>query len=122
MGVHEIEETDETGNEGTSAATGFTRREIGKLGLGLAAAVGALTLGARAGRAQDEKLVTDIPENATLVTGLQYVNQSPFPDKQCKGCVLYTAKDDAHGKCQLFPNGIVTAVGHCASWAAKPAA
>jgi hypothetical protein len=106
---------------GTPATQGFTRREIGKLGLGLAAAVGGLSLGARTARAQDEKLVTDMPEHAALVTGLQYANQSPYPDKQCKGCVLYTAKDDAHGKCTLFPTGLVSATGHCASWAAKPA-
>ena len=100
---------------------GFTRREVGKLGLGLAAAVGGIAIGARTVRAEDEKLVTDIPENAAIVSGIQYVNESPYPDKLCKGCILYTAKDDAVGKCTLFPNGVVKAGGHCVSWAPKPA-
>lgn len=118
----ENKDNHEPAHNGPAHKDGLTRRELGKIGLGLAAAVGGLAIGARTARAQDDKLVTDIPENAALVTGLQYVNQSEFPDKLCKGCVLYTAKDDVHGKCTLFPNGLVTAVGHCASWAAKPAA
>jgi len=108
------------GDKQGQTAQGYTRREIGKLGLGLAAAVGGLSLGARVARAED-KLVTDMPEHATLVSGLQYTNESPYPDKQCKGCVLYTAVDDTKGKCTLFPTGLVSATGHCASWAAKPA-
>lgn len=103
------------------AREGFTRREVGKLGLGLAVAVGGLAAGARSARAADEKLVTDIPENAAIVSGIQYVNESPFPDKHCKNCVLYTVTNDTVGKCTLFPNGVVKATGHCASWALKPA-
>ena len=60
---------------------GWTRREFGKLGLGLAASVGGLALGGRAARADDTKLVTEIPENAAIVSGLQYVNEAPEPDK-----------------------------------------
>jgi hypothetical protein len=115
MGLGKDDRRDDGGQRG------FTRREVGKLGLGLAVAVGGLAASARTARAQDEKLVTDIPENAAIVSGIQYVNESPYPDKQCKNCVLYTAKDDAVGKCTLFPNGVVKGTGHCASWAAKPA-
>lgn len=101
--------------------SGFTRREVGKLGLGLAAAVGGLALGGRAARADDTKLVTEIPENAAIVSGIQYVHESPNPDKLCSGCVLYTAGENNRGKCTLFPNGVVEAGGYCISWAAKPA-
>ena len=100
---------------------GWTRREFGKLGLGLAASVGGLALGGRAARADDTKLVTEIPENAAIVSGLQYMNESPLPDNVCAGCVLYTAGENDRGKCTLFPQGVVSAKGHCLSWAAKPA-
>ncbi len=100
---------------------GWTRREFGKLGLGLAASVGGLALGGRAARADDTKLVTEIPENAAIVAGLQYVNESADPDKVCSGCVLFTAGENDRGKCTLFPQGVVAAKGHCISWAAKPA-
>lgn len=106
---------------GSVAASGWTRREVGKLGLGLAAVVGGLALGGRRARADDTKLVTEIPENAAIVTGLQYVNESPYPDKRCAGCVLFTAGENGRGKCTLFPNGVVSATGHCMSWAARPA-
>jgi hypothetical protein len=112
-----MDRSEERGNE----ERGYTRREVGKLGLGLAAVVGGLAVAGRTARAEDEKLVTDIPENAAIVSGVQYVNESPFPDKHCNGCILYTAKDDQVGKCTLFPNGVVKATGHCASWAPKPA-
>jgi hypothetical protein len=103
------------------ASNGWTRREVGKLGLGLAAAVGGLALGGRNARADESKLDTEIPENAAIVSGLQYANESPYPDKVCSGCVLFTAGANDRGKCTLFPQGVVAAKGHCISWAAKPA-
>ena len=105
----------------TESPTRWTRREFGKLGLGLAASVGGLALGARPVRAEDTRLVTEIPEAAPVVAGVQYVNESPDPEKLCNGCVLYTAVDDERGKCTLFPTGLVAAKGHCISWAPKPA-
>jgi len=102
---------------------GLTRRELGKLGLGAAVAAGGLLLGARRARAQDDKLVTEIEANAPIVSQLQYVNESPFPDKHCSNCVLYQgAPDSDRGKCPLFVQGVVAAQGHCMSWAPKPAA
>lgn len=106
---------------GVQSASGWTRRDVGKLGLGFAAAVGGLAFGGRSARADDTKLVTEIPENAAIVTGLQYVNEAPDPAKVCSGCVLYTAGANDRGKCTLFPQGVVAAKGHCISWAAKPA-
>ncbi len=116
----ETEKQDRTSDR-ESDGSGWTRREFGKLSLGLAASVGGLALGGRAARADDTKLVTEIPENAAIVGGLQYVNESPYADKVCSGCVLYTAGENDRGKCTLFPQGVVSAKGHCMSWAAKPA-
>jgi hypothetical protein len=113
--------SDRTSGPVAGVPAGFTRREVGKLGLGLAAAVGGLALGGRTARADDTKLVTEIPENAAIVSGIQYVNESPNPDKLCSGCVLYTPGENDRGKCTMFPNGVVKAGGYCISWAAKPA-
>ena len=64
-------------------------------------------------------LVTEVPAAATLVSSLQYTNESPHADKKCNNCQLYTAETDAYGKCQLFPQGKVADAGWCASWVEK---
>jgi len=66
-----------------------------------------------------DQLVTEIPQAQGLVSSLQYVNESPEPDKRCSNCQLYTAQDDQRGKCQLFAVGLVAAGGYCTSWIAK---
>jgi hypothetical protein len=65
------------------------------------------------------KLVTEVASAASLVSALQYVNESPKPDQKCGNCQLYTAGAGGRGKCQLFPEGLVAESGHCASWVAK---
>jgi hypothetical protein len=69
-----------------------------------------------AAEAGDQRLVTEIPAHATLVTSLGYVNVSPEAGQQCAGCQLYTAGDGAKGKCALFQSGLVAEKGWCKSW------
>jgi High potential iron-sulfur protein len=64
----------------------------------------------------DDRLVTEIPANATMVQTLHYVNQSPKTDQRCEICQLFTARRGGRGKCQLFPQGLVSAQGWCQSW------
>ena len=44
--------------------------------------------------------------------------------QNCANCMFYTkagkAKGEEAGKCQLFPQGHVTAKGWCSSWTKKP--
>ena len=67
----------------------------------------------------EERLVTEIPANATLVTSLKYVNASPEAEKRCGNCQLYTAGEGGRGKCTLFQSGLVAEAGWCQSWVAK---
>jgi hypothetical protein len=64
----------------------------------------------------DDRLVTEIPANATMVQTLHYVNQSPKTDQRCEICQLFTARGGGRGKCQLFPQGLVSSQGWCQSW------
>ncbi len=70
-------------------------------------------------QAGSDKLITEIPANATLVASLQYANESTVKGQQCMGCQLYTAVSAERGKCVLFQEGLVTAKGHCSSWIQK---
>ena len=100
---------------------GINRRDFIKTGLTAAAVLpvaGALLRAAPA-RDEEEKLVTELPDQ-TMVTALQYTNKSETTDQDCKNCQFFTPQGDAaRGKCQLFPVGLVTSEGWCASWVAK---
>jgi hypothetical protein len=74
--------------------------------------------GAQAG---SDKLITEIPANATLASSLQYLNESNVKGQQCMGCQLFTPVSAERGKCVLFQEGLVMAKGHCSSWSQKPA-
>ncbi len=52
---------------------------------------------------------------------LQYVDQSPFPDKVCDNCALWQdpAAGQQCGGCTVV-KGPIHPKGHCTSWAAKP--
>lgn len=95
------------------------RREFLAAGITAAAVVPGVLMSARTARAEGDQLVTDIEANAPMVTALQYVNESTKEGQNCAGCQLYTAGDGGRGKCQLFPTGVVTDVGWCASYAPK---
>jgi hypothetical protein len=98
----------------------MSRREFMKAGLTAAALLPIVGLRPGVARAQDEKLVTELPDQAPMVTALQYVNKSAKPDQNCKLCQFFTPQGDgARGKCQLFQSGVVSAEGWCASWAKK---
>ena len=100
----------------------MSRRDFIKTGVTAAALLpvaGAL-LRPTPARAEEEKLVTDLPDQAPMVAALQYTNKSDKPDPTCKNCQFFTPQGDgAPGKCQLFPVGLVGAEGWCASWAKK---
>jgi hypothetical protein len=56
-----------------------------------------------------------------MVKSLQYVEETPNPEKNCANCQLYEQPGQEEttgsecGGCQLFP-GPVTANGYCNSW------
>jgi len=85
--------------------------------------VAGVALGAFAAHAEDEQLVTDIqdPAVSSMVTTLQYTNESTKPDQKCAGCQLFTAVSETEGKCQLFTKGHVSSTGWCMSWVKKVA-
>ena len=100
----------------------MSRRDFITTGLTAAALLpaAAALLRAAPARAEGEKLVTELPDQAAMVAALQYVGKSAKPDQDCKGCQFFTPQGDgAKGKCQLFPVGLVEAEGWCASWAKK---
>ncbi len=100
----------------------MNRRDFIKTGLTAAAVLpiaGAL-LRPLAARADDTKLITELPDQAAMVTALQYVDVSEKADQDCKGCQFFTPQGDgARGKCQLVPVGLVTSTGWCASFVKK---
>lgn len=63
-----------------------------------------------------DALVTEVAAMKPTVEALQYVNQSTKPDQSCSGCQFYTAQTAERGKCQLFPQGLVSSGGWCTSW------
>lgn len=97
----------------------MTRRELGRLGLGVALALGGAGVGARRASAHDDVLVNEIAENAALVQALAYVNESAVAGANCANCALYLGGDAPKGKCGLFQKGVVAAAGHCTSWSKK---
>ncbi|WP_263787905.1 high-potential iron-sulfur protein [Salinibacter grassmerensis] len=52
------------------------------------------------------------------VNALNYVEESPEPNKNCANCQLYQQEKygSGYGGCQLFP-GPVAGEGYCSSWA-----
>ena len=58
----------------------------------------------------------------TMRTQLQYVDESPDPEKLCSNCALYTAAP-AEGQCGgcTVVKGPIHPDGYCTSWAPKPA-
>lgn len=56
----------------------------------------------------------------TARSALQYVDRSPQPDKQCKGCQLYQPAPEPSqcGGCQVV-KGPIHPNGYCTAWAQK---
>ena len=52
----------------------------------------------------------------------EYVDDSPFPEKRCDNCQLYTeaAEGENCGGCQVLP-GAVHPQGYCTLWVARQA-
>ena len=76
------------------------------------------TLTRRGQGAADEMPKLD-PEDTTA-KALEYVHESPDPEKLCKNCQLYTGEADAEwGPCAIFPGKLVNAEGWCKSWIVK---
>ena len=98
-----------------------TRRELGRVGIGLALAIGGASIGARSARAEEAALVGEIADNAALITAIQYVNQSVVEGANCGNCALYLGGAAPKGRCGLFQKGVVSASGHCVSWIKKNA-
>jgi hypothetical protein len=98
-----------------------TRRELGRVGVGLALAIGGAGLGMRTARAEEEVLVDAIAENAALIKAISYVNQSVAEGKNCGNCALYLGGAAPKGRCGLFQKGVVPTTGHCVSWIKKNA-
>ncbi|NRA07593.1 MAG: high-potential iron-sulfur protein [Myxococcales bacterium] len=97
----------------------LSRREFIQAGAAAAAALPtAALLGARAVRAE-EKLVTDMPDQAFMVQALQYLNVSDRPGENCANCQFYTPGEGGTGKCTLIPVGLVSEGGSCASYVTK---
>ena len=67
----------------------------------------------------EDRLITEFPSNAVLVTTLKYVDDSPEAERNCGNCQLYTAGEGGRGKCALFQRGVVAEAGWCQSWAKK---
>jgi High potential iron-sulfur protein len=64
------------------------------------------------------------PSDNSLRQANQYVEKSADAARTCAGCTFFTAAADGGncGTCQIFTGGPANAQGHCASWAARPAA
>lgn len=100
----------------------LNRREFIKLGLTAGAVLPAAGVLLRAGTARaEDQLITEIEAAKPTAQALQYANESPkaAEGQTCGTCQLYTAGEGGKGKCQLFPQGLVTEGGWCLSWAKK---
>lgn len=106
----------------------LSRRDFTKLGLGCAAAVvgGSVLPGiAAAGHHEAGEgdgatpLVTDVPENAGLLTAVKYVAVSEVEGKNCANCQLLLLRDGDVGRCGLFQKGKVPVAAYCTSWIKK---
>lgn len=98
-----------------------TRRELGRVGIGLALAIGGAGIGVRPARAEGEALVDEIAENAALIKAISYLNQSAVEGANCGNCALYLGGTAPQGRCGLFQKGVVPTTGHCVSWIKKNA-
>ena len=86
--------------------------------------------GRRLGRVRDDRLgeLSDLSglsdaqkqQREQMANSLNYVEESPGPDKNCANCSLYQEEryGSGCGGCQLFP-GPVAEQGYCDSWAPK---
>jgi len=54
---------------------------------------------APAGESGEGQLVTEVAAVASVVSALQYVNESAKPDQNCANCQPYTAGSWQRGKC-----------------------
>lgn len=101
-----------------SAQRGLSRREFGQSGLAFLLALGNLHVGRAS--ADGQSLVDDIPANAALLKGVQYVPESVKADQRCANCVLFQPQAAGRGKCALFQQGLVPEQAWCLSWGPKP--
>lgn len=106
----------------------LSRRHFTKLGLGAAAAVfgGSVLSGTAAAGHHEEgegdgasPLVTDVPDNASLLAAVQYVAVSEIDGKNCANCQLLLQRDGDVGRCGLFQKGKVPVAAYCTSWIKK---
>ncbi|MHA7837303.1 MAG: high-potential iron-sulfur protein [bacterium] len=109
----------------------LSRRAFAKAGLGAAALVIGAGLWPRtsgaghheAGEGESEPtLVTDVPENAGLLTAVQYVAVSEIEGKNCGNCQLLLEREGEVGRCGLFQKGKVPVSAYCTSWIQKAGA
>lgn len=99
----------------------WTRRELGRATAGLALTFAGASTAALEALADDSaKLVTEIPDNAGLLAGLQYVAESQKPGQKCGNCTFYREGNGEVGKCNLLVKGLVQDGAWCISW--SPAA
>jgi hypothetical protein len=94
----------------------FTRRQIVRLGMQVAA-VCVLPLAAARAKAADS--CTD-PASEGLRSSLHYTAVSPNPKETCSACAFFGQDNpkDTCGKCMIL-SGPADAKGHCDSWSAK---
>lgn len=89
-------------------------------------AAAALGAGCSSGPAMPESCddTTGLSEPEKMArTALQYVDRSPHPDKQCKGCNLYVpaAMETQCSGCKVV-KGPIHPLGYCTSWVKKEGA
>ena len=105
-------------NSNDETPRGITRRRFHQLGA--AAVVAAATPWIAHPARGDERRVSEIPENAALLEGIQYVPESAKEGQRCANCLLFQPGEDGVGKCQILMQGVVPETAWCVSWAAKP--
>lgn len=73
-----------------------------------------------AGGCNDLAGLTD--QEKQMRTALQYVDETPIPEKRCDNCQLYIEAEGgaACGGCKIL-KGPIAPAGYCTSWAAKQA-
>lgn len=109
----------------------LSRRDFAKAGLGAAALiVGGTSLPRPSAAGHHEegeaastpKLVSDFPENASLIGAVSYVAVSEIEGKNCSNCQLLLQNDGKSGRCGLFQKGNVPVTAYCTSWIQKAGA
>lgn len=114
-------------NKKNTSRRTFLRR---LLGLG-AVGFGAGALVSACGDGSEEAAMTtpctdlsDLTEQQiTLRENLEYVSETPIPEKRCDNCQFYIPAEagESCGGCQLFA-GAVAAGGYCTSWVQRTGA